>query len=91
MQSFNDMLQFVVYANNRPGADYITHNLFDVSNAKTGKHVDQNTWAMSVKPGFHVEQAMVVKSARSLESCTHSDCPGTFTEQVLQHENRKVW
>ncbi|EXL54410.1 hypothetical protein FOCG_05279 [Fusarium oxysporum f. sp. radicis-lycopersici 26381] len=90
-ESFNDMLQFVVYANNRPGADYITHNLFDVSNAKTGKHVDQNTWAMSVKPGFHVEQAMVVKSARSLESCTHSDCPGTFTEQVLQHENRKVW
>ncbi|RKL49023.1 hypothetical protein BFJ70_g1958 [Fusarium oxysporum] len=89
-ESFNDMLQFVVYANNRPGADYITHNLFDVSNAKTGKHVDQNTWAMSVKPGFHVEQAMVVKSARSLESCTHSDCPGTFTEQVLQHENRKV-
>ncbi|TXB99616.1 hypothetical protein FocTR4_00013632 [Fusarium oxysporum f. sp. cubense] len=90
-ESFNDMLQFVVYANNRPGADYITHNLFDVSNAKTGKHVDQNTWAMSVKPGFHVEQAMVVKRARSLESCTDSDCPGTFTEQVLQHENRKVW
>lgn len=89
-ESFNDMLQFVVYANNRPGADYITHNLFDVSNAKTGKHVDQNTWAMSVKPGFHVEQAMVVKRARSLESCTDSDCPGTFTEQVLQHENRKV-
>ncbi|KAK2671468.1 Tetratricopeptide repeat [Fusarium oxysporum f. sp. vasinfectum] len=89
-ESFNDMLQFVVYANNKPGADYITHNLFDVSNAKTGKHVDQNTWAMSVKPGFHVEQAIVVKSARSLESCTDSDCPGTFTEQVLQHENRKV-
>ncbi|KAK2927919.1 hypothetical protein FoTM2_013095 [Fusarium oxysporum f. sp. vasinfectum] len=75
-ESFNDMLQFVVYANNKPGADYITHNLFDVSNAKTGKHVDQNTWAMSVKPGFHVEQAIVVKSARSLESCTDSDCPG---------------
>ncbi|EWZ30262.1 hypothetical protein FOZG_16427 [Fusarium oxysporum Fo47] len=90
-ESFNDMLQFVVYANNRPGADYITHNLFDVSNAKTGKHVDQNTWEMSVKPGFHVEQAMVVKRAHSLESCTDSDCPGTFTEQVLQHQNRKVW
>ncbi|KAJ0153818.1 Virginiamycin B lyase [Fusarium oxysporum f. sp. albedinis] len=89
-ESFNDMLQFVVYANNRPGADYITHNLFDVSNAKTGKHVDQNTWEMSVKPGFHVEQAMVVKRAHSLESCTDSDCPGTFTEQVLQHQNRKV-
>ncbi|KAH7211300.1 hypothetical protein BKA60DRAFT_651155 [Fusarium oxysporum] len=89
--SFTDMLQFVVYANNRPGADYITHNLFDVSNAKAGKHVDQNTCAMSVKPGFHVEQAIVVKSARSLESCTDSNSPGTFTEQVLQHENRKVW
>ncbi|RKK70258.1 hypothetical protein BFJ69_g12003 [Fusarium oxysporum] len=89
-ESFTDMLQFVVYANNRPGADYITHNLFDVSNAKAGKHVDQNTCAMSVKPGFHVEQAIVVKSARSLESCTDSNSPGTFTEQVLQHENRKV-
>ncbi|TVY64402.1 General transcriptional corepressor trfA [Fusarium oxysporum f. sp. cubense] len=88
--SFTDMLQFVVYANNRPGADYITHNLFDVSNAKTGKHIDQNTWEISVKPGFHVEQAMVVKRACSLESCTDSDCPGTFTEQVLQHGNRKV-
>ncbi|KAJ4078915.1 hypothetical protein NW761_011661 [Fusarium oxysporum] len=90
-ESFTDMLQFVVYANNRPGADYITHNLFDVSNAKTGKHIDENTWEMSVKPGFHIEQAMVVKRARSLESCTDSDCPGTFTEQVLQHGNRKVW
>ncbi|KAG7422908.1 General transcriptional corepressor ssn6 [Fusarium oxysporum f. sp. raphani] len=89
-ESFTDMLQFVVYANNRPGADYITHNLFDVSNAKTGKHIDENTWEMSVEPGFHIEQAMVVKRARSLESCTDSDCPGTFTEQVLQHGNRKV-
>ncbi|KAF5648008.1 hypothetical protein F52700_1222 [Fusarium sp. NRRL 52700] len=89
-EAFNDMLRFVVYANNRPGADYITQNLFDVSNAKTGKHVDQNTWAMSVKPGFHVEQAMVVNSAHSLDSCTDSDCPGTLTEQVLQHGDRKV-
>ncbi|KAF4499942.1 General transcriptional corepressor ssn6 [Fusarium agapanthi] len=89
-ESFNDMLQFVVYANNRPGADYVTQNLFDVLNAKTGKYVDHETWAMSVKPGFHVEQAMVVKSAHSLESCMDSDCPGTLTEQVLQHVNRKV-
>ncbi|KAF5558992.1 general transcriptional corepressor ssn6 [Fusarium mexicanum] len=90
-ESFNDMLQLVVYANNRPGADNITQKLFDVLNAKTGKYVDHKTWAMSVKPGFHVEQAMVVKRAHSLESCMDSDCPGTLTEQVLQHVNRKVW
>ncbi|KAF5588330.1 general transcriptional corepressor ssn6 [Fusarium subglutinans] len=90
-RSFNDMLRFVVYANNRPGADYITQNLFNVLNAKTGKHVDHETWAMSVKPGFHVEQAMVVRRDHSLESCMDLDCPGTLAEQVLQHVNRKVW
>ncbi|KAF4336870.1 hypothetical protein FBEOM_9250 [Fusarium beomiforme] len=90
MQSFSDMLRFVVYANNRPGADYITHDLFDVANAKTGKHIDQDTWATFVKPGFHVEQAMIVKRAYSLESCTDPDCPGALTEQALQHETRQV-
>ncbi|KAH7227566.1 hypothetical protein BKA60DRAFT_653925 [Fusarium oxysporum] len=60
-ESFKEILQFVVYANEGPGAKCITHNLFATAQAKTGKKVDHETWETMIEPGFHLEQAVVLK------------------------------
>jgi hypothetical protein len=85
------MLQFVVYANKRPGAKYITHNLFAVTQAKTGKEVDQQTWETMVKPGFHLEQAIIIKGAHSSRRCLDPKCTGKLLDQALEFEDRQVW
>ncbi|KAF5672100.1 hypothetical protein FCIRC_8518 [Fusarium circinatum] len=88
-ESFNEMLRFVVYANNRPGADYITHNLFDVSNAKTGKHIDQNTWAMvrclqSMEPIQNMDDAIRLLS-QSRDSLDCLNCAVRLNSYFLEH------
>ncbi|KAH7265500.1 uncharacterized protein BKA55DRAFT_660893 [Fusarium redolens] len=90
-ESFREMLQFVVYANKRPGAKYITHNLFAVTQAKTGKEVDQQTWETMVKPGFHLEQAIIIKGAHSSRRCLDPKCTGKLLDQALEFEDRQVW
>ncbi|RGP66295.1 transcriptional corepressor ssn6 [Fusarium sporotrichioides] len=44
-ESFCDLLRCVVYANERPGANYILQRLFTVTHAKTGRQVEEDTWA----------------------------------------------
>jgi hypothetical protein len=85
------LLRCVVYANERPGADYIMQNLFAVTHAKTGRQVSEETWAQLAKPGFHIEQAMLVDRVRSLETCTDQTCSGRLVEDVLEYDRRKCW
>ncbi|KAH7199532.1 hypothetical protein DER44DRAFT_842526 [Fusarium oxysporum] len=90
-ESFREMLQFIVYAKKRPGANYITQNLFALTQAKTGKGVDQETWETMVKPGFHVEQAVILKGTYSSKRCLNPKCAGTLLDEVLEFEERQVW
>lgn len=85
------MLLFVVYANKRPGANYITQNLFAVTQAKTGKGVDQETWEAMIKPGFHIEQAVILKGSHSSKRCLNPKCAGMLQDEVLEFEDRQVW
>ncbi|XEU97683.1 hypothetical protein FSHL1_002969 [Fusarium sambucinum] len=78
--SFCDLLRCVVYANERPGANRIMQNLFAVTHAKTGIQVGEETWVTAVKPGFHIEQAMIVKRPRP-QICVNSTCIGRLVEQ----------
>ncbi|GKU22683.1 unnamed protein product [Fusarium langsethiae] len=89
-ESFCDLLRCVVYANERPGANYIMQRLFAVSHAKTGRQIGEDTWARFVKPGFHIEQAMAVKRARSLERCPDPTYIGRLAKQVLEYDSRKT-
>ncbi|KAF5722435.1 hypothetical protein FMUND_2947 [Fusarium mundagurra] len=89
-ESFKEILQFVVYPNERPGAKYITNDLFAVAQAKTGKEVNQETWEIMIKPGFHLEQAVVLKMNYWLERCLDPKCNGTLVDQVLEYEKRQV-
>ncbi|EXM08805.1 hypothetical protein NOF04DRAFT_8309 [Fusarium oxysporum II5] len=84
------MLQFIVYAKKRPGANYITQNLFALTQAKTGKGVDQETWETMAKPGFHVEQAVILKGTYSSKRCLNPKCAGTLLDEVLEFEERQV-
>ncbi|KAI1039544.1 hypothetical protein LB505_002594 [Fusarium chuoi] len=90
-KSFREMLLFVVYANKRPGANYITQNLFAVTQAKTGKGVDQETWEAMIKPGFHIEQAVILKGSHSSKRCLNPKCAGILQDEVLEFEDRQVW
>ncbi|CAM1510770.1 Fc.00g082830.m01.CDS01 [Cosmosporella sp. VM-42] len=80
--SFCDLLRLVVYANGRPGADIIRHQ-FDTTLAKTGEKLNDINWNYVVKPGFHVEQAIVVSRVQSLKSCINPECAGTVIDQAL--------
>ncbi|KLO83774.1 uncharacterized protein LW93_558 [Fusarium fujikuroi] len=89
-ESFREMLLFVVYANKRPGANYITQNLSAVTQAKTGKGVDQETWEAMIKPGFHIEQAVILKGSHSSKRCLNPKCVGMLQDEVLEFEDRQV-
>ncbi|KAF5581799.1 hypothetical protein FPCIR_9907 [Fusarium pseudocircinatum] len=89
-KSFSDILQFVVYAKDRPGAKYITHNLFAVAQAKSGKEVNQGTWEAMIKPGFHLEQAVVLKVNWWAKRCLNANCPGKLVDHALEFETRKI-
>ncbi|KAF5009438.1 hypothetical protein FDECE_4319 [Fusarium decemcellulare] len=87
--SFCDLLNLVVYANGRPGADLIRRNHFDITLAKTGMHINMETWSRTVKPGLHIEQAMVVSRGRSSGGCVDPGCAGTVVEQALELDERR--
>ncbi|KAF5585822.1 hypothetical protein FPANT_7376 [Fusarium pseudoanthophilum] len=89
-ETFKEILQFVVYPNERPGAKYIANNLFTVAQAKTGKEVNQETWETLIKPGFHLEQAVVLKMNYWLERCLDPNCNGTLVDQVLEFGSGQV-
>ncbi|KLP11417.1 uncharacterized protein FFB20_12586 [Fusarium fujikuroi] len=89
-ESFREILLFVVYANKRPGANYITQNLSAVTQAKTGKGVDQETWEAMIKPGFHIEQAVILKGSHSSKRCLNPKCAGMLQDEVLEFEDRQV-
>ncbi|CAF3500620.1 unnamed protein product [Fusarium graminearum] len=89
--SFCDLLRSVVYPNGRPGANHIMDSLFAVTHAKTGRQVQEDTWSRFVSPGFHIEQAMVVKGIRSLEIYLDPTCLGKLVEEVLEYGRRKTY
>ncbi|WJG35579.1 uncharacterized protein FOBCDRAFT_241270 [Fusarium oxysporum Fo47] len=89
-ESFKEILQFVVYANERPGAKCITHNLFATAQAKTGKKVDQETWETMIEPGFHLEQAVVLKVDHWSRRCLDPKYTGTLLDHALEFETRQV-
>ncbi|KAF4440829.1 General transcriptional corepressor ssn6 [Fusarium acutatum] len=89
-QPGKDILQFVVYAKERPGAKYISHNLFAVAQAKIGKEVNQETWKTIIKPGFHLEQAVVLKVNWWSQRCLDPNCTGKLVDQALEFETRKI-
>jgi hypothetical protein len=57
------MLRLVVYANKRPGADFIVQNRFSIMMAQNGMELNERVWGTFIKPGLHIEQAMVVSRA----------------------------
>lgn len=61
--AFCDMLRLVVYANKRPGADFIVQNRFSIMMAQNGMELNERVWGTFIKPGLHIEQAMVVSRA----------------------------
>ncbi|PTD11255.1 hypothetical protein FCULG_00002822 [Fusarium culmorum] len=52
--------------------------------------VQDDTWSSLIKPGFHIEQAMVVEGVRSLETCPDPKCLGKLAEEVLEYGRRKA-
>ncbi|KAL6364712.1 hypothetical protein LRP88_00683 [Fusarium phalaenopsidis] len=90
--SFCEMLQLVVYANTRPGADLIMRNRFSIMMTKTGMELDPRVWERFVKPGLHIEQAMVVPQASPPEgNCVDPRCGGKVVKQAVQlDQHRKL-
>jgi hypothetical protein len=83
-KSFYDMLRVVVYANERPGLEYITQNRFELTFAKTGRQVKRHDqWPLLVKAGTHLQQSMIVSELPFVEdACPHSGCAGSLVSEV---------
>ncbi|UQC82685.1 uncharacterized protein CLUP02_08175 [Colletotrichum lupini] len=83
-QSFKNILTVVVYANERPGLNYIIQDQFQVTLAKTGrKIVENNQWTSLVNAGAHLQQAMIVPELPYMEgACPHSGCSGTLVSEI---------
>ncbi|RSM20300.1 hypothetical protein CDV31_000794 [Fusarium ambrosium] len=53
--------------------------------AQTGMELDNRAWERFIKPGLHIEQAMVVSRASSLEAnCVDPRCGGKVVQQATQ-------
>ncbi|RSL68999.1 hypothetical protein CEP54_002571 [Fusarium duplospermum] len=88
--AFHDMLLLVVYANKRPGADLIAWNRFSIMMAQTGMELDDRAWEGFVKPGLHIEQAMVVPQASPLQgNCVDPRCGGKVVKQAAQLDQHR--
>ncbi|KAL7954942.1 hypothetical protein V8C34DRAFT_327744 [Trichoderma compactum] len=69
-ESFYNLLSTVVYTKDRPGANRIRTMQFALAMANGGTELGEFNWAGAIKPGFHIEQAMVVtRAGASTENC----------------------
>ncbi|KAL6699471.1 hypothetical protein J3F84DRAFT_185442 [Trichoderma pleuroticola] len=70
-RSFYDLLSTVVYTGDRPGADRIRTMQFALTMANSGTELGASNWERLIKPGLHIEQAMIVTRAGAPTEACH--------------------
>ncbi|KAJ1328103.1 hypothetical protein MN608_07439 [Microdochium nivale] len=83
-ESFCEILQLVVYGNNRPGASRIAARRFVITMANTGSKLQIENWGRMIKPGMHIEQAMMVagRPSEAEDKCPFRNCTGKMRKSA---------
>ncbi|KAK0766523.1 hypothetical protein N5P37_000248 [Trichoderma harzianum] len=69
-KSFYNLLSTVVYTKDRPGSNRIWTMQFALTMADGGTELEEFNWERVIKPGIHIEQAMIVtRVGASTEAC----------------------
>ncbi|RYO84451.1 hypothetical protein DL764_009326 [Monosporascus ibericus] len=61
--SFYNLLRSVIFASGRPGASRVEAAQFIITLSKTGQKVEFWNWENAIKPGIHIEQAMIAEDS----------------------------
>ncbi|KAL6811872.1 hypothetical protein V8C40DRAFT_257667 [Trichoderma camerunense] len=86
-RSFYNLLSTVVYTKDRPGANRTSTMQFALTMAKDGTELGEFNWARAIKPGLHIEQAMVVTGAgASTETCL--ECSDVNSRTPAKHRDK---
>ncbi|KAL5085828.1 hypothetical protein Trisim1_009898 [Trichoderma cf. simile WF8] len=86
-ESFYNLLSTVVYTKNRPGANRIDTMQFALTMAKDGTELGELNWERFIKPGIHIQQAMVVtRASASVETCL--ECSGVNSRTSAKHHDK---
>ena len=73
-KGFHDVLQTVVFGNNRPGATRTKTGQYLLRSAQSGSRLLKEHWDLQVKEGAHIIQAMIIPHKRDITSCTNRTC-----------------
>ncbi|KAL6825487.1 hypothetical protein J3E69DRAFT_380692 [Trichoderma sp. SZMC 28015] len=86
-ESFYNLLSTVVYTKDRPGANRIDTMQFALTMAKDGTELGELNWESVIKPGIHIEQAMVItRAGASVTTCL--ECRGVDSRTPAKHHDK---
>lgn len=85
------MLQSVVFTDGRPGFPLVQADMFALSLAKSGDMVAVDDWSSAIKPGTHIQQAMIISTGREPGSaaCSYPGCRGTMLGLLTTRSTRE--
>ncbi|KAM3078649.1 hypothetical protein ACMFMG_006517 [Clarireedia jacksonii] len=89
-ESFCDLLQSVVYARDPPGAHRIAMKYFVLTMAKTGFELRQPDWERAIKPGLHIEQAMLISEVDS-SAIACAECSSSVSLGASKDQHGNLW
>ncbi|PKK54794.1 hypothetical protein CI102_311 [Trichoderma harzianum] len=90
-KSFYNLLSTVVYTKDRPGSNRIWTMQFALTMADGGTELEEFNWERVIKPGIHIEQAMIVtRVGASTEACHECspELPSMRIDEELHHFRR---
>ncbi|QYT05169.1 TPR_REGION domain-containing protein [Trichoderma simmonsii] len=86
-KSFHNLLSAVIYTRDRPGMNRIHSMHLTLTMANGGIELGEFNWARAIKPGLHVEQAIVVTRAdASVEACL--ECSNVNSNKSAKHPDK---
>ncbi|KAH7008663.1 hypothetical protein EDB80DRAFT_872466 [Ilyonectria destructans] len=89
--AFKEMLQVVVFSNDRPGAQQIATEDFVLTIPKLDQNIQPWEWSRLIKPGMHIEHSMIIDGLQSfMTNCSFPGCVGELIRDP-DRSTHKLW
>lgn len=92
MQAFKKTLEAVVFPDSRAGSLLVRSDMHALTFAPSRSAILTYQWSQVVKPGAHIQQAMITADYRGRDSCSFRGCCGQMSDSVLENDKiERIW
>ncbi|KAG8162951.1 hypothetical protein KVR01_007429 [Diaporthe batatas] len=83
--AFQNVLQAVVFPNSRPGSNLARSDMYALTFARSITTIHKDQWSQTVKPGAHIQQAMITADDGRCETelCSFRGCYGQMSDSIV--------